>query len=42
MSEKIITRAAITNHRSKNEDFEILINEVVRPGDELLKEKYLR
>ena len=30
-------RAAITNHRSKNEDFEILVNEVVRLGDSMLE-----
>ena len=30
-------RAAITNHRSRKEDFEILVNEVIRLGDQLAK-----
>jgi len=30
-------RAAITNHRSRKEDFEILVNEVIRLGDRLTK-----
>ena len=32
-----VIRVAITNHRSKGEDFEILVNEVVRLGDEIIK-----
>ena len=31
-----VIRVAITNHRSKGEDFEILVNEVQRLGDRLL------
>jgi aromatic-L-amino-acid/L-tryptophan decarboxylase len=31
-------RCAITNHRSRREDFDILVNEVVKLGDELAGE----
>ena len=31
-----VIRVAITNHRSKGEDFEILVNEVQRVGEQLL------
>ena len=31
-------RAAITNHRSRREDFDILVGEVIRIGDELVAE----
>lgn len=34
-------RAAITNHRSRREDFEVLVNEVVRIGNEILKQQLL-
>lgn len=33
-------RTAITNHRSRLQDFEVLVNAVVRIGDELLKIRY--
>lgn len=33
-------RAAITNHRSRQEDFEILVNEVARLGHLLIKENF--
>ena len=34
-----VIRVAITNHRSKGEDFEILVNEVTRLGDEIIKKR---
>ena len=38
ISGKYVLRAAITNHRSRKEDFDLLVNEVVRLGEEILKE----
>ena len=34
---KYALRVAITNHRSRRQDFEVLVNEVVRLGNKLLK-----
>ncbi|HET7009635.1 MAG TPA: hypothetical protein VFI11_02570 [Anaerolineales bacterium] len=31
-------RCVITNHRSPRDDFELLVNEVVRLGDQLVRE----
>jgi glutamate/tyrosine decarboxylase-like PLP-dependent enzyme len=36
---KYAIRAAITNHRSRREDFDILVREVVRLGAELVREE---
>ena len=36
---KYAIRAAITNHRSRREDFDLLIQEVIRIGNEMLKER---
>lgn len=35
---KYVLRAAITNHRSRREDFEILVQAVIRLGEELVRE----
>ena len=35
-------RAAITNHRSRREDFDLLVREVVRLGHEVAGEKHAR
>ncbi|MGH9958984.1 MAG: hypothetical protein ACREBC_17955 [Pyrinomonadaceae bacterium] len=32
-------RVAITNHRSRREDFDMLVREVVRIGDELVQDR---
>jgi aromatic-L-amino-acid/L-tryptophan decarboxylase len=37
---KYALRAAITNHRSRREDFEILVREVIRLGQELVQERF--
>lgn len=37
---KYALRAAITNHRSRREDFDILVREVERIGRELVREEY--
>lgn len=34
---KYVLRVAITNHRSRREDFEVLVRESIRIGNELLQ-----
>jgi aromatic-L-amino-acid decarboxylase len=38
---KYALRAGITNHRSRREDFDLLVQEVTRVGQELLAERFL-
>jgi aromatic-L-amino-acid/L-tryptophan decarboxylase len=38
---KYALRVAHVNHRTRREDFDLLVREVIRLGDELVREKYL-
>ena len=38
ISGQYVLRVAVTNHRSRKEDFDLLVEEVVRLGEEILKE----
>ncbi|OQP47533.1 amino acid decarboxylase [Niastella yeongjuensis] len=40
LNDKYAIRAAITNHRSKFSDFELLVNEVIRIGKEVFNSKF--
>jgi len=39
LSGNYVLRVAITNHRSRREDFELLVREVIRIGEDIVKER---